>query len=301
MNLYQLEAFLCVSQELHFGRAALSLHIAQPALSRNIKALENEMGAPLFTRTTRHVQRTPAGDALIEPARAVLDAVARARRAVAAAGRGETGHVRVAFAGASTHVMVAKLAKRLQTTHPGIEFELFSSNYASPAMDKVVAGLMEIGLGRWDRIPAGIETRVVANERLVMALPASHRLAGEASVLMGQFRDDVFISLPPNPGSVLDDRLRRLCHAAGFVPKVGQQAPDTWTILSLVGSDIGCSLTLTSVAENVNNPNVSFVEVRDAGAPIQLRMAWREDDASPALREVLRLAEVVLPTPPEAN
>ncbi|MFL4473071.1 LysR family transcriptional regulator [Paeniglutamicibacter sp. MACA_103] len=297
MDFFRLTAFLAVAGELHFGRAAQQLHVAQPVLSRTIRSLEADLGARLFARNTRNVELTPEGAALVEPARDVLKAVDRAKRSVIAAGRGETGLVRVAFAGASTHAMVGQLAKVVRVTHPAIQFELYSSNYATPAMDKVMSGAMEIGFGRWDVLPAGVATRVVARERLVLALPARHRLAREREISMEQLRDEPFVALPPHPGAVLEDRLRRLCAGAGFAPNIVQVAPDSWTVISLVAAEIGCSLTLSSVAENVINPDVSFVELRDRTEPILLRMAWKARDPSPALTEVLRIAEGVIPTP----
>lgn len=297
MDIQQMRAFLAVAQELHFGRAAEHLHMAQPALSRMIRALEQELGANLFQRSTRQVRLTSAGEALLGPAGDLIDTFGRAQRAVISAGKGQSGRIRVAFAGASTDVMVGKLAKVVRRTHPGIDFELYSSNYAGPAMDKVVSGAMEIGLGRWDSVPPGIGTRVLANEHLVIAVPARHRLASARSIPITEMRNEPLVTLPPHPGSVLEDRLRRFSYAAGFTPNIVQVAPDSWTLTTLVAAEIGCSLTLSSVAMNINNPDVVFIPLAGQTEPVQLKMAWRQDNTSPALQEVLRIAVDVLPTP----
>lgn len=297
MDIQQLRAFLAVAEELHFGRAALNLHMAQPPVSRLIQNLERELGARLFERSTRSVKLTPAGEALIPPAKDVLDACRRAVTLVANAGKGETGRVRVAFAGGSSHVMVGKLAKTVRHTHPGIELELYSSNYAIPALDKVINGAMEIGLGRWNFIPASLDSRIVANEHLVVALPEGHSLASQSEVWMEQLSGEQFVTLPPHPGAILRDSLLRLANQAGYVPQIAQLAPDSLTLVSLVAAEIGVALTVSSVPENLQYPGVVFLPVADTKEIIQLRLVWRRDDPSPALREVLRLSEEVLPSP----
>ncbi|CAN7536042.1 LysR substrate-binding domain-containing protein [Arthrobacter sp. LjRoot14] len=300
MEIQQIRIFLALAEELHFGRAALRLHMAQPPLSRSIQRLEHELKAPLFTRSTRTVRLTPEGEALLAPARDILEACRRSALAVASVGRGETGRVRVAFAGVSSHVMVGKLAKRVRETHPGIDFELSSSNFALPAMDKVLSGAMEVGLGRWNFIPAVLESRVVASERLVVALYDNHPLSGRASLLMADLADQPFVTLPEHPGAILHDHLRRLSSAAGFAAEIVQVAPDSHTLMALVAAEIGVALTVSSVPENFSHPGVTFLPLDDPADVIQLRLVWRKDNTSPALREVLRLSEDVLPSPDNA-
>ena len=297
MEIQQIRAFLAVADELHFGRAAQKLHMAQPPLSRAIQRLEHELKAPLFVRNTRTVRLTPEGEALLVPARDILEACRRSAVAVASVGKGETGRVRVAFAGVSSHVMVGKLAKRVRETHPGIEFQLSSSNFALPAMDRVMRGAMEVGLGRWNFIPAALESRTVANERLVVVVNESHRLSGWDSLLMADLAGEPFVTLPEHPGAILHDYLRRLSSAAGYAPNVVQVAPDSQTLMALVAADIGVALTVSSVPENFSHPGVVFLPLADPADIIQLRLVWRKDNASPALREVLRLSESVLPSP----
>jgi DNA-binding transcriptional LysR family regulator len=297
VELHQIRAFLAVAEELHFGRAAKKLHMAQPPLSRAIQRLEHELNAPLFVRSTRTVQLTPAGEALLAPARDILDACRRSAVAVASVGKGETGLVRMAFAGVSSHVMVGKLAKRVRETHPGIEIQLYSSNFALPAMDKVIGGAMEVGLGRWNFIPASLDSRVVANERLVIALHEDHALSQRPSLLMSDLDGQPFVTLPRHPGAILHDFLHRLANGAGYAPEIVQVAPDSQTLMALVAAEIGVALTVSSVPENFQYPGVVFLPLDDPAEPIQLRLVWRKDNSSPALREVLRLSETVLPNP----
>jgi len=260
MDIGQLRAFLAVAEELHFGRAAERLHIAQPPLSRTIRQLERELGTSLFDRSTRRVRLTPSGQALIGPALEAAEAMRRAEAAARSADRdGEAGLVRIAFAGVSTHRLVASLAR----------------------------GDTDIALGRWDIIPAEVSAQVVMEDSLVIALPGSHPLAGCGRLSAGQLAAESFVSLPLHEGAVLPDRLRALSRASGFVADIAQVAPDTQTALALVSAEVGAHLTLASVARNVTDPHVVFVPLDDPAPDVGLKMAWRRADTSPALRAVL--------------
>lgn len=290
-----MRVFLAVAEELHFGRAAERLHLAQPPVSRIVRQLERDLGTDLFIRSTRSVQLTAAGAALIAPAREILAAADHAKASALAAGRGEVGTVKLAYAGASTHVLVGVLAREVRRVHPGIEFRLNSQDFALPALARVLRGDVDISLGRWDFMPAGVQSRIIMEENLVMAVPASHRLASKEEVHLAEFAGEPFVVLPPHEGSVLGDRLRRLSLGAGFDPDIVQRAPDSWTAMALVGAEVGCSLTVSSVAENVSDPHVHFLRVLDETLPIYLRMAWRGTSDNPALPPILALAQRVWP------
>ncbi|MEO3933003.1 LysR substrate-binding domain-containing protein [Micrococcaceae bacterium Sec7.4] len=287
MDVGQLRAFLAVAQELHFGRAAERLNMTQPPLSRIIKQLETELGTRLLDRNTRSVKLTSSGQALVAPATEVFEALRRAEEAVRSADNGEAGMVRIAFAGVSTHQLVARLARQVKSNRPRIQLELSSQNFAQPAMKKLVQGETDIALGRWDVIPAEVSSRVVMRDSLVVAMPDTHPLAGSRRIAMGRLAAEAFISLTPFEGAVLPDRLRRLAHANGFVADIVQVAPDTQTALALVSAEVGCHLTLASVARNATDPHVVFIPLEDSTADVDLRAAWRRNDTSPALKAVL--------------
>ncbi|MEN0139821.1 MAG: LysR family transcriptional regulator [Rhodococcus sp. (in: high G+C Gram-positive bacteria)] len=297
MEISQITAFLAVAEELHFGRAAQRLHSAQPPLSRTIRQLEKQLGATLFDRNTRNVRLTSAGEALLGPAREILDACRLAEIAVAAAGRGQVGRVRIGFSGVSSHLLIGRWAKLVRHTHPGIEFVLYSSAFASEALNKLLDGTLDIGLGRWIFTPPGIASRVILNEDFVVAVPADHPLAVRDGVRIAELATEPWVALPADPGSALRDSLQRAAHDAGFTPRIVQSAPDSMALMALVSAEVGCALTVSSVVENVNNPDVVFLPLVGGPSTLQLRIAWRADDDSAALREVLRLSEEALPTP----
>ena len=145
----QLRVFLAVAENLHFGRAAERLHLAQPYLSRTVRSLEDDLGAPLLTRTTRKVELTPAGHALIEPARSILALHSDAREAVRAAHQGESGIARITFAGPSSHAMVGRLARAVRRQHPLIKLELQPGRYGTSAVRELVDNGTDLAIARF--------------------------------------------------------------------------------------------------------------------------------------------------------
>ena len=291
MDVRQLEAFLAVAEHLHFGHAAEQLFMAQAPLSRTISALENDLGARLFERSTRSVALTDAGLALIPAARGVLAAVDHARDAVTAVIKGEAGVLRVEFSGVLAHPIVSALARRMRSEHPGIRVELSSQAISRPAMDNLVNAKTDIALGRWDQLPPGISARVLLMDSLVVALPRTHRLAAAGSINFGDVAGEPFVSLPYAGGSVTTDRLWRLGYAYNTTIDNVQFAPDTQSCIALVSAEVGCHLALESVGRRTDNPDVVFVPLAAEDAArvpdVHLRVAWRTPSPTPVMRTAL--------------
>lgn len=297
MEIAQLQAFLAVAQELHFGRAAERLHIAQPPLSRAIKQLERDLGATLFDRTTRRVRLTTAGEALLGPAHDVLEGCRVARSAVRTAGQGETGRVRLGFAGPSSYLLVSQLSRSVRQRHPGIELTLQSTTYAYEGLRQVMSDELDLAIVRWDREPPGIAHRVVAIEHYVLVVPSDHRLAGRDWVTMADCRDEAFVSLPADPGSTMRDAFIRTAYDAGYAPNIVQVAPDSWTIMAMVAAGVGITFTIDTALAGVLREGLAVVRLEEGREPTYCRICWRAADENPALREVLRASEEAIPTP----
>ena len=297
MNLHHLDAFLAVAEELHFGRAAERLHMAQPPLTRTIKQLERDLGADLFVRTTRTVHLSTAGQALIGPAQEVLEGCRAARSAVRAAGEGQTGLVRLGFAGPSSYLLVGDLSRLVRQRRPGIELRLHSTTYANEALRSVIDGDLDLAIVRWGVQPPEIAQRVVAEEHHVLAVPEGHRLADREVVSLAECRDEPFVALAADPGSTVRDTFIRASYDAGFSPDIVQVASDSWTLMALVGAGVGLTFTLDTAVANVPRERIRVVRLAEELTPSYARLAWRRDGESPALREVLRASEEALPTP----
>ncbi|KFG72901.1 LysR family transcriptional regulator [Streptomyces mutabilis] len=297
MELRHLIAFIAVAEELHFGRAAQRLQMAQPPLSQQIRRLEKELGVQLFERNTRSVRLTSAGRSFLEPARTVLEDLDQARRAAKAAGRGEYGRVTVGFAGASSHETLPQLTRALRAAHPGIELVLEGQTYANVALSRVADGSLDLGFVRLPVSQPNVATRVIGEEELMAALPLDHPLADRDTIAVEALREEPFVSFPSNAGSSLRDATFRACEGAGFTPRLVQEAPDSYTILALVAAGVGVTLTLSS-CQHIQQTGLVYRPL--AGTPIRLQaaLAWRKDNPSSTLRTVLALAERVLPSPP---
>ncbi|MEU2096560.1 MULTISPECIES: LysR family transcriptional regulator [Streptomyces] len=296
MELRHLNAFLAVAEELHFGRAAKRLQMAQPPLSQQIRQLEKELGVQLFHRNTRSVRLTSAGETFLEPARTVLDDLDTAVRAARSAGIGEYGRVTIGFAGASSHKTLPRLTRAVRAAHPGLELVMTGQTYANTALSRVADGSLDLGFVRLPVARPGVAHRVIDEEELVCALPSDHPLARRETVPLDVLAGEPFVSFPANSGSTVRDAMTEACENAGFTPRIVQEAPDSYTILALVAAGVGVTLTVTSVQHIQQN---GLVYRPLAGPAVRLRaaLAWRADNPSAALRAVLAVAEEALPTP----
>lgn len=296
MELRHLFAFVAVAEELHFGRAAKRLQMAQPPLSQQIRQLEKELGVQLFERNTRSVRLTSAGESFLQPVRTVIDDLDTAVRAAKAAGRGEYGRVSIGFAGASSHETLPRLTRAVRAAHPGIELVMTGQTYANVALARVADGSLDLGFVRLPVTQPGVTFRVIDEEELVCALPFDHPLAARDSVPIEVLAGEPFVSFPANTGSTVRDAMVGACEAAGFNPRVVQEAPDSYTILALVAAGVGVTLTVTSV-QHIQQSGLVYRPL--AGPPIrrQAALAWRADNPSAALSAVLAVAQDALPTP----
>ncbi|MFC6062959.1 LysR family transcriptional regulator [Streptomyces ochraceiscleroticus] len=297
MELRHLTGFVAVAEELHFGRAAERLHIAQSPLSQQIRLLERDLGAALFDRTTRSVRLTAAGQALLEPARSLLADAAAVRRTVQSVSLGEAGRVTVGYAGASSYAALPPLARAVTSEYPGIELSLQGQVYSGEALGRITDGTLDLGFVSLP-VRRGIVSRVVRVERLVLALPDTHPLAAREAVDVAALARERFVTFPAARGSAVRDALVHACHAAGFSPRVAQEAPDSYNLLALVGAGVGVALVVES-ARNIRLEHVVFRPLAGEVAPLPIALAWRAGNESAALHNVLKVAERVLPTPGE--
>jgi DNA-binding transcriptional LysR family regulator len=295
MELHELRAFLAVADELHFGRAAERLVLAQPYLSRTIKKLEADLGVALFERTTRKVELTSAGRALIDPATTMLTMGAEARSEVRRAARGESGRVRVSFAGPSSYELIGRLGREMRELSPGIDLQFDPGRFGLQVFDRLLNGSIDLAIARFRTVPPEIESRAIATEHYLMAVPSDHPAATAERVTLASFRDEGFLGLPSD-SSVQRDFIE-LCHVAGFVPNIVQTVPDTGTIMALVSAGAGVAFTVDTALQHVPRQGIAAVELVEGRDPVFAYLAWRRDSTNEALQTVLRATETLFPTP----
>lgn len=293
MEVNKARAFLAVAEELHFGRAAARLHMAQPPLSRIIRRLEEQLGARLFDRNPRNVVLTSVGQALVEPARDLVMQSERMTEIVRRALNGESGRVRLGFAGASVNSVVSAVARRVRGELPGISLELYGSQLSRPGLERLTAGSLDAVIGRWDFLPADVRSRILAEEELLVALPDDHPLAASPALTAEDLADQPWVVLPGGSGSTLSNRLHLLGIRGRFVPRIVQAAADSATQLLLVDAGVGIALTFSSVKQNIPAHATVFRPLSPDFGPVEVRLAWRIADANPALAAVI---DLVAPT-----
>ncbi|HET9498728.1 MAG TPA: LysR family transcriptional regulator [Marmoricola sp.] len=298
MELRHLAGFVAVAEELHFGRAAAKLHMSQSPLSQQIRLLERDLGVTLFERSTRSVRLTAAGQSLIGPAQQVLAAAAVARRAARAAGKGEVGRVSLGFAGTSSAVTMPVLTRAVAEELPGVELALQGPLFSGETLGRIADGTLDLGFaaGRLgsDGQPlgfqeSGLESRLVREDPLVLAISDVHRLAGAAAVALEDLAAEDFVAFPGARGSIVRALSVSSCEEAGFSPAIVQEAPDTFSLLSLVAAGVGVALVVEPT-RTVALERVAFVPLSGVAPILPLSLAWRTSNRSPALRAVLEVA-----------
>ena len=288
VDLADLQAVVTLAETLHFGRAADRLHVSQPALSKRVRRIEEEIGGPLLTRRYRDVRLTEAGRILADRGRLLLQqssaAVALSQRAV----RGEAGVLRIGFGIASILGLLPDVLLRFRRAHPDVQLDL--RDMSTP--EQVVAlgaGEIDVGFVRLPISDSRLVVRPVLDERLVAALgprsPWNPRL-GLRSVA-----SEPFIIIARARSASFYNHALSLCAASGFAPRVVQEANELFTVLSLVGAGLGVSLVPRSAAL-MRLPGVRFREVKRGEAAWDIGLAWRRESADLAL--VQQFVEMVI-------
>jgi DNA-binding transcriptional LysR family regulator len=214
-----LRYFLAVAEELHFGRAAARLYISQPSLSNQIRKLEETLGTPLFQRSTRQVQLTAAGRALLEEAPAALAGLERAAGQTRLAGAGAATTLRLGYTPVASFDTLPALLAECQKGDPELTIvarELFSA--AIPEL--LVAGDLDVGVALHPQPLAGVETELLRSEPVTALLSNRHHLAGSQSVSLRELRDEPLLLFPRQLAPVYYDRIVAACQRAGFQPRI---------------------------------------------------------------------------------
>ncbi|OWJ60811.1 LysR family transcriptional regulator [Inquilinus limosus] len=287
IDIRQMRYFTALAETLHFGRAAERLHLTQPPLSRQIAALERELGVKLLERHSRQAALTRAGRRFLEDSRTVLAAFDQACRNAVLAERGELGELSVGFMMHAAFTIVPSLTRRYVTAYPEIELTL---REAMPAglVDDVLAGRFDVGILFPPGPVRGLETWPVHSESLCAALPAGHPLAGRDRLDARDLEGQPLIATPPEVSPTLRDAIARYCRSAGFQPAIRLETQMQQTIVQLVAEELGIAL----VPECMGALGVAGVVFRPlADAPvIDHVIAWRAGNLNPALKTFLATA-----------
>jgi DNA-binding transcriptional LysR family regulator len=296
IELRHLRYFIAVAEELHFGRAALRLHLAQPPLSQQIRRLEELVGHPLFLRTSRSVRLTAAGEALLERARRVLRSVERDLSEVRSVGRGEVGSLRVGFISSGMLTPLPGMLGRYRRLHPRVDLQL-REGFSSEMIRALLDGGIDMGFLRDADPVEELELETLFSEAFVAVLPSNHRHARRRTLSAAALREEPFVLFTPLAGHLAYEKTASLCEEHGFRPRVVQEAPQWFTVLRLVGAGLGVSLAPACV-ERIAPPDAVCVRLAGTSIRSNVELAWRNGEDRSIVTAFRALAREILTRQP---
>jgi DNA-binding transcriptional LysR family regulator len=297
MELRHLRYFLAIAADRHFTRAADKLGIAQPPLSQQIRQLEEEVGARLFTRTARGVTLTAAGEAFLPHAEAALREVERARTAVRRISHGDLGIIRIGFtSAASLNPLVSATISSFRSAYPDVELRLVVQP-TTPLLAQLSHDVIDLAFVR----PTSTEREALRaiplpREPLWIALPADHPLAARDRLRLNDLRNEPFILYPRANGSLLYDAIIAACQRAGFSPRVVQESPQMASMVSLVAAGVGVTLVPESICQ-LRPAGVRYVPIHGQRPAASLWLVAPRGSTPPAVSNFLRYAEQAFAAP----
>lgn len=283
MELRQLRYFVAVAEEANFSKAALRLHVSQPPLSMQIKALEKELGVHLFARSNRGVTLTPAGREFFEEVRSLLERLEQARLRVQQTARGEAGTLSVGFVSIADYGILPPALKDFRARFPRVEVQLHEMT-TDAQIRALRDARLDVGIGLAPVDEPDLHFKRVLREELVLAAPATHAVAKSDTPLdLRELARESFIVPPREIAPGLYDLTIGHCRAHGFAPRITQQARQMQTVISLVSCGMGFALVPASVS-NLRRPGVVYRALRGKPARIELGVISPKQGHNP-LRE----------------
>jgi DNA-binding transcriptional LysR family regulator len=257
MELRQLRYFLAVAEELHFTRAAERLYVAQPALSLQIRQLEEELGVKLFERLKHRVQLTPAGRVFAQRARFALEQTQKAAKKAALVGRGEAGSFSIGFVSSAVVSVLPGILRSYSSQIPAVTIELLELD-PSEQLEGLRNGTLDLGVMHALVETPDLEMATLVREELLAALPASHPAAQDKQVDLAMLAEETFLVPKRHEFGGLHEVVIDACHKAGLVPRKIQATRLLQTALCLVGGGLGVALVPESFRENVQIKGLAY-------------------------------------------
>jgi len=276
MELRLLRSFQVLAEQGNFGRAARALHLSQPALTKQIRQLEEEVGAPLFDRGRHGARLTPVGALLAADVAPLLRHAEGVLERIRRAGRGDTGELRLGF-GVATRLLVPRLVSRFRRAHPQVHVTL--ADMSSPdQLDALERGALDVG---FVRLPVDRRLAVlpVGEDRLVLAVPEARR-AELARRPPQALADEPFVEIAPSRSSSLHAHVLRVCESHGFRPRVVQSATELFTVLALVAAGMGVAIVPSSVRTS-RVDGIAYLPLETREARWRVGAAWAASGQNP--------------------
>jgi DNA-binding transcriptional LysR family regulator len=287
IELRHLNYFLAVAEELHFRKAAEKLFISQPGLSRQIKQMEEILGAILFVRNKKKVTLTPAGHYLKGQAEILFKQLKETKRQLQLIGEGDTGELRIGFLGSAMQHVIPSLLLDIKDKYPKIRTSLEERPNAFQ-VEAVLKEELDMGFVRLARVPAGLHMETVFEDTFSLVLPESHPLSDEEFNGMQQFSDDNFILFSQEYSPFYYQTIMSICSDAGFIPRISHKSVHAHTIFKLVENNLGIAIVPTALQHGFQM-RVKFIEIKRLKQKAVLSVIWKKENANPVLKNCMDL------------
>lgn len=291
MELRHLRYFVALAEELHFGRAAERLHIAQPPLSQQIRQLEAELGFQLFYRTKRTVQLTEAGQVFFSEIQGILRQLEQAIQVGRQTSRGEIGQLVIGFVSSAAYNVLPTILRAFRTRVPAVSLELheLTTNQQSQWLRE---GRIDVGFLRPPVEEDLFNFETIFQEPLMIALPEAHLMANQSNVSLRSLSAEPFILFPRAIAPGLYDHIISLCQQADFSPTVAQEAIQLQTIVSLVAAEMGIAIVPESL-QHLQRTGVVYKAIQEPTSKVAIAMIWRRNDMSPTVQRFLEVVRQI--------
>ncbi len=283
--------FVAVAEELHFGRAAERLNLAQQPLSAAIKRLESKVGVRLFERTSRRVELTEAGRVYLAEVRLILQRTADAADAARRAERGEVGQLSVGYASGTLHNVLPPTVRRFRERYPGVNLRLHE--LSSPEIEAaLLKGDVQVGLLCPPVSDPTLLSEIVLREPLILALPRGHALARKRRVSLKTAANEAFVLYQRSIKPSVYDAITGICRRAGFSPRVTQEGATEGAVVGLVAAGMGVAL-VSSSQRKAPGADIEYRFLDGPPVEVELAVAWERGNHSSLTAAFLRLVREV--------
>ena len=287
IELRHLRYFMEVAEELHFKRASEKLYISQPALSKQIKQLEESLGLELFERHNRKVELTKTGAFLKSELKQYLKSLDVIISNTKLVGNGYDGNLSFGYVGSAMHEVIPQLLLDIRKTLPQIIFDLKEMDNQEQ-IDSILNYDIDLGFVRLDRLPRGISSLPVHQDTFSLVLPKKHKINQKNFNNLLQLKDESFILFDASYSHSYYDKVMQIFEDCGFSPIISHKTVHAHTIYSLVENNFGISIVPTSLQEGYKKA-IKFIELKKNKSRTTLQLIWKKDNPNPVLKNVVEM------------
>jgi DNA-binding transcriptional LysR family regulator len=296
LDLRQLNCFVVLAEQLHFGRAAARLHISQPPLSLKIRALEEELGLLLFIRSSRRVELTHSGQIFLQEARRLLHDAEKLEKFAHSLGLGEAGTLAIGFNASTVYQLMPSLVSTFSERYPYVKLTLHEM-VSAEQIKALQEHRIDVGLLR-PPLPTGFRTLSLGEEEILVFLPAQHPLTAQESIAIEALAEEPMVMFSKLEAAYFHHLVMEMCAEAGFIPNVRQETRHIHAIVALVGAGMGLAL----LPESATHIRMRGVEVRPLKArgklgktrKAQFTLAVLDSNVNPVATHFLQVVRDIL-------